>query len=103
MAVNVEYVRERLRAYIYPRCPETEAQRGAFERAVEAQCDFEAANPMDVIPDGVASISNDGMSVTYTSGGRNAGYTQASIAPAAYAYLMNAGLLPGSIPRARRL
>lgn len=103
MAVNAEYVRERLRAYIYPKTPSTEAQIEAFERAVLAQYEHETVNPVEAIPEGVASVSNDGVSVSYTQTGRSAGYTQASIAPAAYAYLLNAGLLPGAVPRARRL
>lgn len=103
MAVNAEYVRERLKAYIFPKAPATAAQEEAFERAVIAQYEYETANPAEAIPEGVASVSNDGVSVSYMQTGRSAGYTQASIAPAAYAYLLNAGLLPGAIPRARRL
>lgn len=104
MAINEDYVRERLTAYIYPRAPSTDAQEMAFDNAVEAQMEYEEAHPQEVIPEGVASMSNDGMSVSYMeAGSRNALYTQASISPAAYAYLLNAGLIGGAIPRARRL
>lgn len=104
MAVNEDHVRERLAAYIYPRAPSTRAQEEAFDAAVDAQMQYELANPQEVIPEGVASMSNDGMSINYAdSGSRNALYTQASISPVAYAYLLNAGLIGGAIPRARRL
>ncbi len=104
MAINEDHVRERLSAYIYPRAPSTRAQAEAFDEAVDAQMQYELANPQEVIPEGVASMSNDGMSVSYMeAGSRNALYTQASISPVAYAYLLNAGLIGGAIPRARRL
>ena len=104
MAINEDYVRERLSAYIYPRAPSTPAPEEAFDEAVDAQMQYEIANPQEVIPEGIASMSNDGMSINYAdSGSRNALYTQASISPVAYAYLLNAGLIGGAIPRARRL
>lgn len=104
MAVNYDYVRERLNAYIYPRAPSTPDQKEAFEYAVDAQIEYETEHPQEVIPEGITSMSNDGVSVSYTeSGRRSALYTQASISPAAYAYLLNAGLIGGAIPRARRL
>ena len=104
MAVNEDHVRERLTAYIYPRAPSTPAQEEAFDTAVEAQIEYETEHPQEAAPEGVASMSNDGMSINYAdSGSRNALYTQASISPVAYAYLLNAGLIGGAIPRARRL
>ena len=42
MAVNSDYVRERLTAYIYPRAPSDEAQEEAFENAVNAQVEYES-------------------------------------------------------------
>lgn len=103
-AVNEDYVRERLTAYIYPRAPSTYAQETAFDNAVEAQMEYEEAHPQEAVPEGIASMSNDGMTVSYAeSGSRSALYTQASISPAAYAFLLNAGLIGGAIPRARRL
>lgn len=104
MAVNEDYVRERLTAYIYPRAPATEAEQGAFEEAVEAQIEYETANEGLAMPYGVASASNDGVSVTFDSGRvSTAEYTIHTICPAAYAYLFNAGLIRHSLPVARRL
>lgn len=101
---NYDYIYERLTAYIAPRTPTTKAQETAFEEAVEAQMAYEDERPKEAAPDGVASISNDGVSVSFSDGGsRNALYTQSSLSPVAYAYLFNAGLIPGAIPRARRL
>ena len=104
MANLTDEVYERLLAYISPRKPATTEQEEAFDDAVAAQVKYETEHPQDVIPQGVTSVSNDGMSVSYADGGsRNALYTQSSISPVAYAYLLNAGLIPGAIPRARRL
>ena len=63
--VNEDYVRERLTAYIYPRAPATDAQNSAFEAAVEAQMEYEEAHPQEAAPEGIASMSNDGMTVSY--------------------------------------
>ena len=97
-------MRERLTAYIYPRAPATEAEQAAFEEAVEAQVKYETANEGLAMPYGVASASNDGVSVTFDSGRvSTAEYTIHTICPAAYAYLFNAGLIRHSLPVARRL
>lgn len=97
-------VRERLTAYIHPNKARSKAQIAAFENAVEAQVEYEAENPMSSMLEGAVSVSNDGVSVSYASrGGKSAMYTQATISPAAYAFLFNAGLLKSAIPRARRL
>ena len=104
MAKLTDEVYERLLAYISPRKPSTAEQEDAFDNAVAAQVKYETDNPQEAIPQGVASVSNDGMSVSYADGGsRNALYTQSSISRVAYAYLLNAGLIPCAIPRARRL
>ena len=68
MAGHAQDVRERLLAYIHPRAPITEAQQTAFEKAATAQAEYEESHPMDAIPPGVASESNDGVSVTFASG-----------------------------------
>lgn len=102
MANLTDEVYERLLAYIAPRKPETEEQQTAFDNAVAAQAEYETEHPSEVVPEGVTSVSNDGVSISYAEG-RNALYTQGSISPTAYAYLFNARLIPGAIPRARRL
>lgn len=104
MAVNEDYVRERLTAYIYPRAPATKEEQSAFDEAVDAQVEYETANEGLAMPYGVASASNDGVSVTFDSGRVSAAtYTIHTICPAAYAYLFNAGLIKHSLPVARRL
>lgn len=104
MAVNEDYVRERLLAYIYPRAPATQTEQDAFDEAVDAQVEYETANEGLAMPYGVASASNDGVSVTFDSGRVSAAvYTVHTICPAAYAYLFNAGLIRHSMPVARRL
>jgi hypothetical protein len=104
MTVNEDYVRERLTAYISPRAPTTQAEQDAFENAVVAQTDYETANSAIGAASGVASISNDGVSVSFdTSRSSGGSYSMQTISPAAYAYLYNAGLIRYSLPTARRL
>lgn len=103
MAVNSDYVRERLTAYIYPRAPSDEAQEEAFDNAVNAQVEYESASEDgDALPPGVASFSIGNYSVTAING-QSASYTQQTICPAAWAYLYNAGLIRYALPTARRL
>ncbi len=103
MAVNEDYVRERLTAYIYPRAPATDAQNSEFEAAVEAQVAYETEN-MDgeAIPGNVESFSIGNYSVNFAEAG-SAQYTRRTISPAAYAFLFNAGLICHDLPTARRL
>ena len=104
MAVNSDYVRERLTAYIYPRAPSNDAQNEAFENAVNAQVEYESENETIAAPSGVEAISNDGVSVSFEASRVTGGaYSIHTIAPAAYAYLYNAGLIRHALPVARRL
>lgn len=104
MAVNEDYIRERLTAYIYPRAPSTDEQEEAFDNAVEAQMEYEEGNAALNTPAGVTNMSNDGVSVSFdVSRGVTPQYSAATICPAAYAYLYNAGLIRHSLPVARRL
>lgn len=104
MAVNEDYVRERLTAFISPLSPSTKAQEEAFENAVEAQAAYEKDTETLAMPNSVASVSNDDISVTFREGsGRNSAYSASNLCPAAYAYLFNAGLIKHSLPVARRL
>lgn len=103
MAANLEYIEQRLRAYILPRRPETEAQEEALENAVAAQAEYEEAGGLGELPGNVASVSNDGVSVTFLAGtASQSGYTRETLSPAAWAYLRNAGLIAYSLPTARK-
>lgn len=103
MSVNRAYVEERLRAYILPRRPETYAQQAAFLLAVDAQVDYEEASGLGGLPGNVASVSNDGVSMTFsTAASAQDGYTRDTICPAAWAYLRNAGLIAYALPTARK-
>lgn len=104
MAVNEDYIRERLTAYIYPRAPTDSDQEDAFEEAVEAQMAYEQEHEALNLPAGVSSVTNDGVSVTFSADrATGAQYSAATICPAAYAFLFNAGLIRHSLPTARRL
>lgn len=95
---------ERLRAYIYPNIVETPEQETAFDAAVDAQKAHEAlqAQALDGVPANVQSFSIGSYSVSKAEADV-ATYTQATICPAAWALLFNAGLLRRSLPTARRL
>lgn len=105
MAIDIyESVQARLTAYIAPNKPITQAQKRAFEQAVEAQAEYESAQ-VQGFPAGAQSYSmtNDGVSVSVTYAGAGAAYSEQTLSPYAWALLKNAGLLRrGAIPTARR-
>lgn len=98
-----EGVRVRLEAYIWPHAPVTDAQKLAFERAVEAQVRFEQDNGGAELPAGLSAVSIGDFSISASGGARTAAYTSETLSPEAWAYLYRAGLLRGAIPQARRL
>lgn len=103
MAANLMHIRERLLAYILPRRPETEAQEGALAAAVAAQAAYEDAAGLGDLPGNVASVSNDGVSMTFTTGAAaQTGYSRETLSPAAWAILRNAGLIAYALPTARK-
>lgn len=103
MAANIDYIEARLRAYILPRRPETPEQEQALLDAVEAQAAYEDAAGFGGLPGNVASVRNDGLSMTFISGSANgSGYTRETISPAAWAILRNAGLIAYDLPTAKK-
>lgn len=94
-------IRERILAYIAPRAPETETQQTALDRAVQAQLDYEA-NGFGGVAGNVASMSNDGVSVSFAQGTSAPSYTKDSISPVAWSLLRNAGLIAYSLPTAKK-
>ena len=97
-----EQIAERLRAYIHPNRATTEEQEEAFDKAVDAQLAYEADQDVASLPGSVQSLSIGSYSVTMAEPAGGA-YTQATICPAAWAILFNAGLLARKLPVARRL
>lgn len=86
---------ERMVAYIVPNIPVNDAQKTAFCNAVFCQLVYEnrgGNSQSDDLPNGVKSfrIGNFQMSLDSLPKGT---LTRLTIAPAAYAYLFNAGLL----------
>lgn len=103
MSANLDYIEQRLRAYILPRRPETETQEEALENAVAAQADYEDAAGIAELPGNVASVKNDGVSMTFVQGGAGgSGYTRETLSPTAWAYLRNAGLIAYDLPTAKK-
>jgi hypothetical protein len=103
MAVNENYIRERLLAYILPRRPETAEQETALENAAAAQAAYEAAGGVDGLPGNVSSVRNDGVQMTFREGASvGSGYTRETMSPAAWAILRNAGLIAYALPTAKR-
>lgn len=102
MAIDIyDSVEARLTAYIAPNVPSTNAQKQAFELAVEAQAEYE--KEMSAIPAGMESFKLGDFSAEVKSPAAYAEYTQDTLHPYAWALLYNAGLLrKGAIPTARR-
>ena len=95
-----EGVRERLLAYIKPREPQNPEQEDAMDDAVEAQMAYETETGLDGLPGNATSVSNDGVSMTFSSG---AGvYSRETISPLAWSILRNAGLIAYALPTARK-
>ena len=97
-----EHIQERLRAYIHPNTVKTAEQKEAFDHAVDAQLAYEAAHDLGEIPGNVQSFSIGSYSVTLAEQASGAD-TQATVCPAAWAILFNAGLLRHALPVAKRL
>ena len=96
------YIEARLKAYIHPNVPQTAEQEAAFDEAVTAQLAYEADQDVASLPGSVQSLSIGSYSVTMAEPAGGA-YTQATICPAAWAILFNAGLLKRALPTAKRL
>ena len=94
-------VRERLKAYIYPRSPTTEDEAAALEEAVLAQIAFEEDSGMVEAPGGVSSYTLGDLTVQLSE--RWPAYTRETISPTAWAILRNAGLVRHALPTARRV
>jgi len=100
--VTYDDVEQKLLAYILPRKPVTDAQEEAMEDAIEAQMAYENAAGFSGVPGNVASMTNDGVSVTFTQGRASPTYTSETISPVAWSILRNAGLIAYTLPTARR-
>lgn len=84
-----------LTGLIQPRAAETEAERAALENAARAQAEY-----WQQLPQGLRSLNegNDGVSAARVRGDMSFG-----VCPAAKGILRAAGLIGGSLPRARML
>ena len=103
MSINAEDdVRERILAYILPRRPKTKEQEMALRNAVNVQMEFESTSGLANVPGNVASMTNDGVSVTFAQGKVSPTYTSETISPVAWSILRNAGLIAYSLPTARK-
>ena len=97
-----ERMEERLRAYIYPNVASSKAQIEAFDEAVDAQLTYESEQGGGEIPGNARSYSIGNYSVTLAEAALGAD-TRATVCPAAWAILFNAGLLRRTLPVAKRL
>lgn len=93
-------------AFIAPRVAETETEIAAVGAAVAAQLAYEAAlgsalGALGAV-DGVTGLVNGDVRVTFAKA-RDSRFENGNIAPLARAALVNAGLLAGYMPVARRL
>ncbi len=96
-----EQIEARLRAYIRPNEAKTPEEEAALAKAVDAQLAYEQSGG-EGLPPGVESMTIGEYSVR-ASAPTGAAYTSASLCPAAWAILTNAGLLRRAWPVAQRL
>ena len=97
-----ERIEARLRAYIRPNEASTADELSALDRAVDAQLAYERESGAEGLPPGVESLRIGNYSVQASEPG-GAALTRSSICPAAWAILVNAGLLRRTWPVAQRL
>ena len=94
---ELEAMRPRIRAFIFPSVPRLDFEQEAFEQAVEYQVIHEktiaAAVGMDAVPDNVKSFGIGDFNMTFGDGSSNGTLTRKTICQTAYGILLEAGLM----------
>lgn len=95
--VDVQAVREKLYAFIFPNEPVTDEEKAAFERAFSAQLRHEQEMAdmvgLSALPDGVSSFAIGNFSMEFGEGMKGGLSTSRGICRSAYAILLREGLL----------
>lgn len=94
---ELEAMRPRIRAFIFPSIPREDFEVEAFEKAVEYQIAHEREIEKKLngqqLPDGVKSFSIGNFSMSFEDGSFGARLTKKTICPTAYGILLEAGLM----------
>ena len=85
----------RMKAFIFPSIPRTDAEIAAFNTAVFYQIEHEKSiqASMNEIPQGVTSFHIGDFSMNFDGNGYDARLTRKTICPTAYGILLEAGLM----------
>ena len=100
---ELEMMRDKMLAYIFPNTPMTADQKAAFEKA----CKYQLAHDKTVIakmgntdlPDGVTGFEIGDFSMTFEAGAISSRLTKKTVCPAAHGVLLSAGLLYKGVER----
>lgn len=100
---ELEMMRDKMRAFIFPNTPRTESQAMAFDKAciyqiahektIAAQCGDNA------IPQGVESFQIGDFSMTFDAASMGNVLTKKMVCPAAYGVLLREGLMYKGVER----
>lgn len=102
-ADELDMMRDKVRAFIFPNTPRTESQIEAFEKACTYQIAHEktiAAQCGDnAIPQGTESFKIGDFSMDFDVGSMGGALTKKTVCPAAYGVLLREGLLYKGVER----
>lgn len=100
---ELEMMRDKMRAFIFPNTPRTESQIAAFEKACTYQIAHEktiAAQCGDnAIPQGTESFQIGDFSMAFDVGSMGGALSKKTACPAAYGVLLREGLLYKGVER----
>lgn len=93
---QLELMRERMYAFIFPNVPQTDGEKEAFEKAVEWQYEHDYSIMQRLnedIPEGVKSFKIGDFQMAFKDGVLEYRLTRQNVCPSAYGLLLRTGLL----------
>lgn len=99
---EIEMIQERMYAFIFPNEPRSDAEKAAFDKAVDYQIAHEKTiaseyanlNVLQALPDGVSSFTIGTFGMEFGNGYKKSSIlNKDTICPYAYSVLLRAGLL----------
>lgn len=101
---EMEAMRSKMLAYIYPNTPRTESQTDAFEKACRCQISHEktavAKQGKNGLPDGTKTFAIGDFSMTFEDGTISSRISKRTVCPQAHGMLLLEGLLYKGVERA---
>jgi len=103
-AEELEMMRDKMSAYIFPNSPYTDSEKAAFEKA----CKYQIAHEKTVasqcgdnaIPEGTKSFNIGDFAMSFEDGAMSSKLTRKTICPYAHGVLLKEGLLYKGVERA---